>query len=792
MQHSVAPAQPRRKPQPERRHASRPDPAPCYHPAVERRIPVLPLCAIVIAACGSAPPRHPEAPKSVASADKPAAPRPRTPRDRLAAALRGVVPDGPVIGALTPALRAQFDAMVKRLDPAQVAELTRHDGPVAIERPLLHLAAGGDSPSALLALATTSHGADELVAMRRGAGDPKIDDLPAVVASVARHAAKQWLHDTAADVSADGKIPADLCDAIDRAAATLELFDVERLAREVAADIENTPDRQLAVANVAAWQLDPDAAASALSAAKKLDEHDTLGARAARTARWVDLARLAHDAKGKKLDLDHAVDVAWALLELHREDEALAVLAPFGAQAEHNLRLAAARALASAGGGICPGLSGGAANAVVCAVAWNADASVKQNIAILGKAWDSKQARDDRSIETWIGYSYVVPWIYSTVQQAASREEAERAFRGRLQALERGAKDASAASHAFDGLLLFTDTLGAGFEAAGKRKPNERVKLPVPVQTELARRAEELGARSPAQRFTQAGVLGVAAMLAQERDVLPLIKLLPDALPHDLAVPRGELRLWAAVANRRADEAERARSEIAAELPSIDDPMTRSRLVLTLAEANAALTHSERAYAVLAQVSAQLIDPRVPAELKLRAAVDDAGALARAGKEKDAEGILEQVTTTTQVPNDSSTEHDLATIAKGYLLVLRGRAAAGDERKDYRDKLSHLTDGAASAIPASITLWRDLWVAELDRLARAERCGAMKCAGAAPKLDAARIDAAIGPESGRIVRDGTLAAGTVRLWFDFSGTRGLRAVVVLEPRLLAVEFPPTK
>jgi hypothetical protein len=707
---------------------------------------------------------------------------------RLHAGLTGVSDPGSVLDALSPQARSELDTLIGRLSDAERTELAGDAGPLAGERPVLHLVSGGASDAALLSIAATSRGADDLVLARRAAGKADMADLVAVARELARRAGARWLRSRAADLGSKAFTP-ELCDAIDRVAASLGRVDLQRSAREAGVELDASAARHLAVARAAAFDLDGKAARRSLSAAAAAKPPGD-GQVVAETEALVVLAERAKNDVAAK-DVEASVERARALLRLQRPKDAARLLEPLSARARTHLGLAATSALASVEGSICPGLPAAIGNVTLCAAAWSTDPRVKSATELTNGAWKAGEGRDPTAVETHLGIAFVVPWIYAAL--AGGGAGAPAAFAERLEGMRQATRGASKISPRFEGLALFVDGLSVGFEAAAKREPGKAIQIPDAAQEELVRRAEKLGRSSASERYTQSGVLAVAALLAQERDVLPLVELLPEQLRVQDRLARAALRTWASAARGRPEIAEKARSELTALMPDAARlGIDRAELVLLIAEGDAALAGDERAYAVLAQVARQLTGDGVPAALRLRAALDAAGSLARHGKHTEAIGLLEKAASL-PIAGGASTESDLATLARGYLIVLHARDARAAEREEYRSKLTGLFEGDSQNAPASIRLWRDLWQKDLEYRAAEERCGALKvCLARAEAVRAVpetAIRARVGAEAAELVKRGTLAAGTLRLSFNFSAEAGLEPIVALEPRLLAVEFP---
>ncbi len=736
--------------------------------------------------CGGAAPPRPASPPDEKAA-KDGAPAATTTRGELANALAKIAAPAPVLDGLAPKARADLDALAQALGPEAKRQVLSPDG--ASARPLLHLALGGNSPDALFMLATSRRLADELVSLRAIGATGGWSELVQSTREVSRRAATRWLREHAGKVR-DAFTPA-LAEKVDQAADTLDRTDLRRLARKAAVEADPTPERWIALARAEMWLLNVDVAKAALSKVKSSDEKVLEALKATESA-----MKLAETARTKPSNLDQAIAVARADLALGRVQEALAVLTPYRAQAESHLGLSATLALAAVGGNICPGLTGATGNEILCAHAWDSLPAAKEHTEILKKAWASKKGRDERAVETFIGVVYVVPWIYAAITATgADRAGLASSFHKRITELSQASEEAVSVSASFKGLKLFVDTLSAALAAAGDREKGERVVVKQGTQEALLARARELEKSQPNDRFTHAGVLAVAAMLAQERDVLPLVDGLSKDMSEHHRVTREVLRVWSAVGAQKAPLASDAAGGIAQLLPDErKQPLERAKLVMLLAESEAAVTHAARAQSILAQVSSQLLAEGTPAELRLRGAADRAGVLASQGQPGAAADLLEKVVSSAAPTVASETDRDLYFITRAYLFALRAMGAKGDERVEYRDKLAALTKGSdADSAPSSLRLFAELWLREIDYQIEIERCGALKvCANRAlakrvmPKKE---IVDRIGAQSATLLHNGVVPAGTLNLSFNFSAGSGLEPLVRFEPRLLALEPP---
>ena len=759
---------------------------------------VPPLIALLgaIAACGADTASRPvsASPSASSSASTNVVPTPRT---RLLDALTEFRRPADVIALLPPALSADVEEVLSRLDPQQRAGLPTLRGADASANALLHVSTGGQSPEAYYALATGS-AADDLFALCIALG--KRDYAPILEAAprLAEAAAKRWLSDQVIEVSSPSRFTPALCDRIDRVALRLGRFDLGLLARQAAADLEPKRERLLAVAAMAARQLDVPEARRALRAADPAATSAPAeaarrgsGPRAGALVAAAERVAEASSSSGGPAQLALARD----LLFLGRYEQARQTLGSANGEARAHLGLAGALALAELDGDTCPHVQSAAGNILLCALAWDRSDTARRAVALVTHAWASGHGRDPEGVETYLGLAHVMPWVYGMVRQSAGGPASPDAFRSRLKALQRAATAAVRVSAEFEGLALFVDTLTAGFDAAAQQKPGERVRLADKAANELLGRARELAGKTPENRFTQAAVLELASFLMQERDVMPLLELLPERVSPGLGQTRALLRMWCAIARQRLPLAERGRAELAQVLLSdAERPLERASLILTMAEADAAVARHASAYQVLEKVASKLRSPDVPPELQLRATIDQAAVVGRVDVDRAAR-LLETALGDAPPAPPGSAQGDLVLIAKTYLFVLRAQSTVGEERAEYEQKLAEVGEEMrAGRTTASLQLWHELWQRHFEYARQVRKCrgrrGCLHRAKRARTVTAAEIDRRVGAESGRIVRAGVLSAGTVMATFSYSGESGLRPLVVLEPRLLPVTFPP--
>jgi hypothetical protein len=592
----------------------------------------------------------------------------------------------------------------------------------------------------------------------------------------------------------------ELLDQIEVASYVIERQDIARLARELQVEISPKDARRwVSLSSQASRDLDLPVAKQALAEAKKLAKDDRIT-----RAQVGNAERLLASAEIVKANDSHDVTSALALaranLDLLRPKQAVEALKAHRGTATSHLGVASALSLGELGGSVCPGLPPGVGNTALCGEAWELDAHTKPIVEQMEAAWKSGAGRDGPAVEAYLGLVGVVPWMYSLNKMPADPAVAQAEVIKRLKLLSESAREAAKVAPNLEGLVIFIDTLNAGFEALNAAKGSEEsVKLPAEVQAKLEQRARELGKKSPNERFTQAGVVAAAALLFRDMDVRPLLELLPaNDVDTSHIIPFNVIRLWTAVVVKKPELASAATGELAQYLPELSSRQTeRAEIVLLLAEVDAAIATNPKAYEVLEQVARPLTETQdAPAELRLRAALDVAGARAKQGRLPDAADVLARVTTSVpwQGAAPGSDAQNLGLLASAYLFAIQARVTKGDERAEYKTKLDEVMKAAVSQkLIATSRLWIEMWQKEVAYLVASEKCGAVKvCADRArkdrkiPEADAYRRAGAI---AGKLVRQGALPVGTVNLSFGYGNGLRLDAIVRVAPMLLAVESP---
>jgi hypothetical protein len=452
--------------------------------------------------------------------------------------------------------------------------------------------------------------------------------------------------------------------------------------------------------------------------------------------------------------------------------------------AKARLDLAAAVAETLIDNPSCPDLPPDVGGAALCAVAFRANEGAKRAHELLESAWQTGAGRDDEAVEVYTALAHVIPWMHETAQglaQGAVRASESAAL---VAQLHDKLAQISLTAPKMAGLALFLETV---------QPPSAR---PSGLRSEadaqaLAARALNL-VSSDKSRFAQAGVLAVAAVLAHQRDVSPLV----DALPAEhtvpgLRLPRAALEVWLTASTGSRDRLEAVRSELGTVMAdSLGGPLERARLVLGVSEAGALVESSERAYQLLSRVAGQLLSDNIPPDLALRAVLDAAGALAHGQRFEQATKILSGAATA-QLPEELSRARDLLALIRGYEMVLDARAAPASTLPQLRAGFAAL---AASVHGQAAIVWFELWQREFDALERDAACASKKlkvCAQAQARRQSARrgLDARLGAQAAAVLLRGALPSGSFDAGFRFSVERGLEPLIIFDPSVLLIGLP---
>lgn len=757
----------------------------------------LTLLLMLAVSCGGSATQAPAT--SPRSAEKPE--DPKTLRGKLVQKLEALPHARDVVKGLGSRSQTDVKGVLAGVSETDREALRDAQGPLARERPLLHLAVGGRSADAVYLLVSTTRLADELMTYRRLAQATDFADIVASVRTVALTAGKSWLHDRASEVASAVTLTPELLDQIEFASFVIERQDIARIARELQVELApKDPRRWVGLAAQASRDLDLSVAKNAIAKARALGKNDRVTRSQLQNAeRLLESAEIAK--ANDTHDLPGALAVARAQLDLQHPKEALEALNAHRAVADKNLAVAATLALGDLGGTVCPGLPTGVGNTPLCGEAWDLDPHTKKLVEQMERAWKSGAGRDGHAVETYLGLVGVVPWMYGLNKMPADAATAQTEIMKRLKLLAEAAREASKVAPNLEGLVVFIDTLNAGFEALNASKDTqESVKLPPEVSSRLEQRARELGKKSPNERFTQAGVVAAAALLFRDTEVMPLLELLPQSeLDTSHIIPFNVIRLWSAVVAKKPELASAATGELAQILPELSSgrQTERAEIVLLLAEVDAAIATNPKAYEILEQVARPLSEAAdAPPELRLRAALDVAGARAKQGRLPEAAEALARVTTSVPwaTAAENSDTQNLGLLASAYMFAIQARVTKGDERAEYRDKLAEVLKRAVSQkLIAASRLWIEMWQKEVEYLVQSEKCGAVKvCTERAkknrkvPEAEAKRRAGAI---AAKLVAQGALPVGTVNLSFGYGSGLRLDAIVRVAPMLLAVESP---
>ncbi|HEY2410316.1 MAG TPA: hypothetical protein VGI10_30130 [Polyangiaceae bacterium] len=693
---------------------------------------------------------------------------------RLSALLRGIERPGPVLDALPASAGAALRARLAGLDAQRKLDASQEDGPLAESMPLLHLAAGGNSPRALYALATTPAGTVELAGLlgaEAGAKSSPEQARIATVAELARRAALHFLRDRAADVPDLKKPSALVCRLIERAARTVDRRDIALAALEALVEIEPRLDNQLDLAQARARELDVVGANELLHAASSDPKRSASPSKLRRVSREIELAsELARAEPSTNLRVR-----VRALLHLGRLSELRQLLSGRNTEIENDLGLASALAAARLGGGSCPGLPPDVGTSALCATAFRDSADVKGALALLERAWQSGQGRDDEAIEYYLAISRIVPWMHRTASALELGQTSPDSGAADAKALSSELDATTVAAPRLASMSLFVTAMSGALDLSQTSNDDA-----------LFKKAQAIA--QDGSRFSEPGVLAVAALLARRRNIAPLLDSLPSTTEPSPA--RVALGAWVGVTQAKRERMDAARSALAEVMTDTGGAsLERVKLVLSMAEGDAALDGSERAYQVLSRVAGQLLSESIPPDLAFRAVLDTAGSLSRGGRRDRALEIMHDAASA-QVPAELQGLHDLWRLVKGYERVLE-RASSPTELAAVRKELTELSN---PPIAPSTQLWLELWSHEFDARLVEAKCprGSATCAAQARKLRRIAKDvlaARVGREAAPLIERGCLPGGSVNLAFGFSAEDGLTPLVNFDPAFSAVELP---
>jgi hypothetical protein len=739
-----------------------------------------PVLFVPLASLACAPAKLPQA---AIKAPQQAAAGQLGPRERLARALRSIPRPPPVWAALPEGAQQRLQARLSGLDAEHEQSIRAEDSPLVETLPLLHLASGGGSPRALYALSTTPVASQELAALL-GPEGPAQASSPyaarvAIVREIARRAAFDFLRDRAADVLQTGKGMELACRLVARVALTVDRRDLTLLAREVLASSAPNSDNRLEFAAELARAGRVDQAARVVADKK----HPLREGAAAAIDPLLTVARLATTAPLPGA-LDERLKVARAWLRLGRADRAAALLEPYSGLAKTRLDLASALAEAEIENPSCPQLPPDVGSAQLCAAAFRTSEQVKTARASLDAAWQSGAGRDDEAIEVYAALAHVIPWVHETASELSRGALSAEQGQARMAALSQKIAEIAAVAPKLSGLVLFLETVPRAEPHTSGRRSDADAKA-------LTARALSL-ASSDTTGFAQAGVLAVAAALSHQQDIGQLLDAVPaQGMSASLGVARTALEVWAAASTGSAERMAAARAQLAAVMAQgLGTSLERSRLVLSVTEADALLDSTDRSYQLLSRVSGQLLNDNIPPELAFRAVLDASGALAHGERFEQADRLLKGAVNA-EIPPDLERARDLLQLIRGYHLLLAAHGAPLAGFSELRAGLARL---GADSYSETSAVWFELWKRELDAAQRDAECSKRKLT-TCREAEALRrqvyrgFEEQLGAPGNAVLLRGALPSGSFEAGFRFTIESGLEALIAFDPNFLAVGLP---
>ena len=704
------------------------------------------------------------------------------PRELLASALRSIPRPAPVWAALPEGAQQRLQARLAGLDAERKQSVHADDSPLVETLPLLHLASGGRSPRALYALATTPAASQELAGLLSVEGTPQASSADAervaVVREIARRAAFDFLRDRAADVVQTGKGTALVCRLVARVALTVGRRDLTLLAREVLATSEPNSDNRLDFAAELARSGQVAEASRVVTDAK----HPLREGAAESIEPLLAVARLATTTPVPS-SLDERLKVARAWLRLGRADQAGALLEPYSHLAKTRLDLASALAQSSIENPSCPQLPPDVGSAPLCAVAFRTSERVKAARLWLDAAWQSGAGRDDEAIEVYVALAQVIPWVHETSAELSRAALSADQAQARVAALSQKVAEIAAVAPKLSGLVLFLETVPRG-EAHTAAHSDADAKA-------LTARALSL-ASSDTSRFAQAGVLAVAAALSHQQDISPLLDAVPaQGTVPSLGVARTALEVWAAASTGSEERMAAARAQLAAVMTrGLGTSLERSRLVLSVTEADALLDSTDRSYQLLSRVSGQLLNENIPPELAFRAVLDASGALAHGQRFEQADRLL-QGAVKADIPPDLERAGELLHLIRGYHSLLAAHGTPAAHSSELQADLARL---AAEPRSEATAVWFELWKRELEAAQRDADCAKRKLtpcreAEALRRRSYSGFETRLGAPGNAVLRRGALPSSSFEAGFRFTIESGLEALIGFDPNFLALGLP---
>lgn len=735
-----------------------------------------------------------------------------TDADQLHRLLSAVSPAAPVLDALPPPVRQELERQSNALSPEQRQLLLAAADPIVARRPLLYVAAGGNDLQITQLLFSSSAGSSEVVALLGERGDQV--GLVAACNDIGRRAAQQLLRARAVDLAPGVERKAEHLQQVALAARLLERIDIERLALKLlAAESERPLEWELGLAELEARALNPElarlhlvrfSAALELAASESADPNSP--ASLARVAQAVQLrgaepaaraliaaADVAKKSNAQLSSVEARVDAARAALELGLPDRASALLADDRAQLGKHLAYTTTYARALTQGNACPHVWPTLVNERLCRQAW-AEALPKISAATLDSAWASGLGRDAWAVESYLGFAYVVPMQYGL--DRAGKDEGAVNLGATFATLASRAEEAAPLGADFSAMALVARSLGAAVSALNAH-PAEPAAIDKAQRSALLNAAAQL-ATTEATAWARSAALAVAAILVQQEPIAPVLDGLRTAELGSAKLTYGGLLLLDILADgdaARYDQHKALLGDLAVAMDA--SAFERSTWLFTWAEAEAHLVPGEASAGNLDRIAATLMRSTAPLELRMRATLDRAGLLARKGDLVGAAAMLEPVVS--QTPRSAvstAAEQELLVAATGYLLVLRGLHAQGDERTEYAKKLqAFLLDVTrANAAPPTLQMWLLMWSAELDALLQRAACGGrVACERKVDRqrgADPAKLSQALGARVSGLLAHGVVPVGGVQVEIRYQPSGHLTPEIQVSPAFLLAHVPP--
>jgi hypothetical protein len=721
--------------------------------------------ATVVVAC-AATPRAPTEPVPKVHSD---------PAPSLFELLEGLDRPPLTVDALPGWARTAADKLLAQLSEDERHELAAGTHPLAMQHPLLHWAAGGNSLDVARSAALGSALVDEWAALALNAKPPPDpSELLDVGNELERRAALHLLRERAADF-APGRTPsATALSDVSRTAALLELDPIARLAAEDWATRTGDPDALVLLVRRAAKALDPEQAEATLARFP----HEPASADARRTANEL-VAALHRIAKRESSPVAMARDY----IELGRYDLALGTLSKTTSE---DLATATELARAEFEGSVCPGVL--RPNAPLCRVAFAERARSLGLSGSLDQAWATGAGRDDAAIEHYLGLRFVSRLMYRVSDEGKALGPTELATT--LRDLGNRAEQAAQSSPRFEALALLSHSLLEALLATSHADPGSRPQIPAARRVELRKQALELVTSTPSAWSADAA-LATLALSLQDDALGPELDAIGTHLGERQPVMWSALELWTALADGDSARLDTAKSRLVDVLGATSGD-ERASWLLSFGEADAALRPGEQTSATLLHLCERLRQPGTPLDLELRAHLDAAGAHARTGDTRAALDELSAAHASLNPGSASSTSSDLGLLVSGYQSVLL--SSQPGKAQSALDALSELLgqSRARGQGSPSIIAWLDLWRRELGARVAAERCGKSRScrdeARAQAGLSAKAIETTLGARTAELFARGLVPLGGAQLDIGYDGW-AIRPRVGLELAFPLVPVP---